>query len=117
MEAENMAACAATQEALWLSRLLKEFGCQFTKPVTLLEDNQACIYYSRNPGDFQRTKHIDQKYHFVREHVAEGNVILQKVNTSDNLADIFTKPLNKREFYNLVQYIMVPVQQKDPVVV
>ena len=93
MEVENMAACAATQEALWLLRLLKEFGCQFTEPVTLLEDNQACIYYSRNPNDFQRTKHIDQKYHFVREQVAEGNVVLKKVKTSDNLADIFTKPL------------------------
>jgi len=51
-EAENIAACVATQEALWLSRLLKEFGCQFSKPVTLLEDNQVCIYYSRNPEDF-----------------------------------------------------------------
>ena len=111
MEAENMAACAATQEALWLSRLLKEFGCQFSNPVTILEDNQACIHYSRNPGDFQRTKHIDQKYHFVREHVAEGNVILQKVKTTDNLADIFTKPLNKREFYNLAQYFMFHVNQ------
>ena len=67
-----MAACAATQEALWLSRLLKEFGRQFSKTVTLLEDNQACIYYSRNLGDFQRTRHIDQKCHVVRrEHVAE----------------------------------------------
>ena len=109
-----MAACAATQEALWLSRLLKEFGCQFTKPVTLLEDNQACIYYSRNPGDFQRTKHIDQKYHFVREHVSAGNIVLQKVKTDDNLADIFTKPLNKREFFNLIQYFMVPVYQHNP---
>ena len=116
MEAENMAACAATQEALWLSRLLKEFGCQFTKPVTLLEDNQACIYYSKNPGDFQRTKHIDQKYHFVREQVAEGNVILQKIKTTDNLADIFTKPLNKREFFNLIQYFMFPVNQPDSVI-
>ena len=116
MEAENMAACAATQEALWLFRLLKEFGCQFTKPVTLLEDNQACIYYSKNPGDFQRTKHIDQKYHFVREQVAAGNITLQKIKTTDNLADIFTMPLNKREFNNLIQYFMFPVQQRNPVI-
>jgi len=53
MEAENMAACAATQEALWLSTLLKAFGCQFSKPVTLLDDNQTCIYYSRNRGEIQ----------------------------------------------------------------
>jgi len=49
-EAENMAACAATQEAHRLARLLKEFGWQFTKSVTLIEDNLACIYHSR---DFQ----------------------------------------------------------------
>jgi len=91
MEAENVAACAATQESLWLLRLLKEFGCQFT----LLEDSRACIYYSRNPGNFQRTKHIDQKYHFVREQVAAGTIMLKKVKT--------TKPLNNREFFNLIQ--------------
>jgi len=79
---------------LWLSRLLKELGCQFTKPVTLLEDNQACMYYSKNPGDFQRTKHIDQKYRFVQEQVGDGNIILKKVMTTDNLPDIFTNPLN-----------------------
>jgi len=95
-EAENIAVCAPTQEALWLSRLLKEFGCQFSKPVTLLEVNQACIYYSRNPGDFQGTKHIDQKYFFLRERVNEGNVIFHKVKTTVYLADIFTKPLISR---------------------
>jgi len=106
MEAENMSACAATQEALWLSRLLKEFGCKFSGPVTILEDNQACIYYSRSPGDHQRTKHIDQKYHFVREQVEAGNVMLRKIKTTDNLADLFTKLLNKREFFNLIQHFM-----------
>jgi len=90
MEAENMSACAVTQEALWLSRLLKEFGCKFSGPVTILENNQACIYYSRNPGDHQRTKHIDQKYHFVRKQVEADNVMLQKIKTIDNSADHFT---------------------------
>lgn len=58
MEAENMSACAASQEALWLSKLFsKEFGCNFSEPaVTFLEDNQDCIYYSKNPGDYHRTK-------------------------------------------------------------
>jgi len=51
-----------------------------------------CIFYSRNLGDHQRTKHIDQKYHFVREQVAAGNIILQKIKIDDNLADLFTKP-------------------------
>ena len=54
-----MAACAATQEAIWLMRLLKEFGCIFNKPLVLLENNQSCINLSRNPGGFIKSKHID----------------------------------------------------------
>jgi len=107
MEAENMSACACSQEGIWLKRLLEKFGCRFSgPPLTVFEDNMACIYYSRNPGDHQRTKHIDQKYLFVREQVEAGNIILQKIKTDDNLADLFTKPLSKREFYNLIQYFM-----------
>jgi len=63
----------------------------------------ACIFYSRNPGDHQRTKYIDHKYDFVREQVQAKNIIQQKIKTDDNLADLFTKPLSKREFYNLIQ--------------
>jgi len=106
MESENISACACTQEGIWLKRILEELGCIFSGPVTIFEDNQACIYYSRNPGDHQRTKHIDTKYHFVREQVKAGNIILEKIRTTDNLADLFTKPLTKKEFYNLIQYFM-----------
>ena len=106
MEAEYMAACAASQEAIWLIRLLKEFGCLFTKPITLMEDNQSCIYLSRNPGDFAKSKHIDMRYHFVREQVEAGTIILKKVDTKDNLADIFTKPLDRQQFNNMASNIM-----------
>ena len=106
MEAEYMAACAATQEAIWLMRLLKEFGCIFNKPLTLLEDNQSCIYLSRNPGDFNKSKHIDTKYHFVREQVEAGTVVLKKIDTKDNLADVFTKPLTRNQFYTITSHFM-----------
>jgi hypothetical protein len=106
MEAEYMAACAATQEAIWLMRLLKEFGCIFNKPLTLLEDNQSCIYLSRNPGDFNKSKHIDTKYYFVREQVEAGTVVLKKIDTKDNLADVFTKPLTRNQFYTITSHFM-----------
>ena len=109
MEAENMSACACAQEGIWLKRLLEEFGCRFSSPVTILEDNQACIFFSKNPGDHQRTKHIDQRYHFVREQVEAGNIILRKIKTTDNLADLFTKPLPRKQFFNLVQHFMTYV--------
>jgi len=69
--------------------------------VTILEDNEACISFSKNPGDHNRSKHIDRKDHLVREQVAAGNVTLQKIKTTENLADLFAKLLNKTHFYNL----------------
>ena len=106
MEAEYMAACAATQEAIWLLRVLRELGCVFTKPLTMYEDNQSCIFLSRNPGDFAKSKHIDTRYHFVREQVEAKTVILQKINTIENLADVFTKPLDRKLFYNITNHFM-----------
>lgn len=106
MEAEYMAACAATQEAIWLLRVLRELGCVFTKPLTMYEDNQSCIFLSRNPGDFAKSKHIDTRYHFVREQVEAKTVILQKINTIENLADVFTKPLDRKQFYNITNHFM-----------
>ena len=101
-----MAACAASQEAIWLLRLLKEFGCLFSRPITLLEDNQSCIYLSKNPGDFAKSKHIDTRYHFVREQVEAGTIVLKKIDTKENLADVFTKPLDRHQFNAIVSNIM-----------
>ena len=106
MEAEYMAACAASQEAIWLGRLLKEFGCLFSKPIVLLEDNQACIHLSKNPGDFTKSKHIDTRYHFVREQVEAGSIVLKKIDTKENLADVFTKALDKGQFQAIVSNFM-----------
>ena len=64
MEAEYMVACAAAQETIWLSRLLKkEFGSHFINPIVFVEDDQACIHFSKNPGDHSKSKHIDTRYH------------------------------------------------------
>ena len=56
----------------------------------MYEGNQASIYLSRNPGDFANSKHILTRNHFVRE---LKTVVLEKIYTKDNLADVFTKPL------------------------
>jgi len=98
-----MAACAASQEAIRLVRLLKEFGCLFTKPISLMEDNQSLIYLSKYPGDFVKSKHISTRYHFVKEQV---KVILRKIDTKEKLADIFTKPLDRNQFNTIAANIM-----------
>jgi len=57
----------------------------------MMEDNQLCIYLSKNPGDFAKSKHIDTLYHFVREQVEAGNIIIRKIDTKENLAEIATR--------------------------
>jgi len=95
MEAEYMAACSTTQEALWLVAILRELGFQQSSPVKILEDNTSAIAYSKNPTNHKYTKHIATKYHFVREQVELRLIELEHVPSAQNVADILTKPLSR----------------------
>ena len=97
-EAEYIALSSATQEVVWLRQLLTDIGVDCTKPVTVWEDNQAAIGLTRNPIGHKRTKHIDIKYHFVRECVMIGSLFVKYCNTKEMLADILTKPLPRGQF-------------------
>jgi len=93
-EAEYIAAYEATKEAIYLKRIGIDLGIldeDYT--VTLHEDSQACIKIAENPCLAERTKHFDIKYHWLREQIKKMNVKLSYINTHDQLADIFTKPL------------------------
>jgi hypothetical protein len=106
MESEYMAACAAAQEAIWLRSLLKDLDLlDQDKPMILREDNQACIAFSMNPGDYKKSKHIDVKYHFVRERVASKEIVLEYIDTKEQLADILTKALDGPSFTRLREKI------------
>ena len=106
MEAEYMALCAATQEAIWLRMILTDFDRRFNESVVIHEDNQSCIEYTKNPTQYKRTKHIDQKYHFVKDEVLMGTIKITKIATNDNLADIFTKPLEVNRFHYLLSQFL-----------
>ena len=93
-EAEYMAACSATQEAIYLRRLLADLGFEQAGPTVLLEDNQGCIAFSENPLHHKKTKHIDVRYHYTREQVAAGAIRLAFIPTEHQVADMFTKPLD-----------------------
>ena len=93
MEAEYMATTAATQEALWQTRLLQQLGMRVTLPVVLFEDNKSAILFSDHPGDHRTTKHISTRKEFTRDHVKKGDIKLEFVATQDQLADAMTKPL------------------------
>jgi len=74
MQSEYMALCAATLQSLWLITIIRTIGYSKLNPITLLEDNQSCIQYSKNNTDHDKTKHIDIKYHLVREQVQQKGI-------------------------------------------
>ena len=101
-EAEYVAVSEACKEAIWLSRLVGEFGLEQKIPV-LHCDSQSAIALAKNQVFPAQTKHIDVRHHFVRECLAEKRIDLVKVHTSDNTADALTKSLSSERFQHCRQ--------------
>lgn len=96
-EAEYMALTAAAKEAIWLRKLCVELGFE-QESVKIHCDSQSAIALAKNHVHHERTKHIDNKYHFIRDVVEEGKVHLSKIHTSKNPADFLTKALPGPKF-------------------
>jgi hypothetical protein len=75
-------------------------GYELSK-VPLLCDNESAIRMADNPVEHSRTKHIDIRYHFLRDHQQRGDIEIAYVSTKEQLADIFTKPLDEKTFTKL----------------
>ena len=97
-EAEYIALCSASQEVVWLRRLLHGVGQEQSGATVVFEDNQGAMSLSRNPKDHSRTKHIDVKYHFVRESVEKEIIRVVYCPTAEMVADILTKGLARLKF-------------------
>ena len=95
VEAEFIAATEATREVLFLQHLLRSIGVATSTP-TIFSDNTGCIQVSKDPAQHWKLKHIDTKYHFIRDNVQEGNVQVKYIDTKQNLSDILTKPVGKQ---------------------
>jgi hypothetical protein len=80
-------------EACWLRQLLQELHTPLSKSTLIYCDNVSVVYLSINPVQHQRMKHVEIDLHFVREHVAIGDVRALHVLTTFQFADIFTKGL------------------------
>jgi hypothetical protein len=97
-KAEYMAANTASCEAIWLRKLIAELTGEMLEPTVVYCDNQSCIKLSKNPVFHDRSKHIDIRYHFLRDRVQKGAVALEYIQTDQQVADILTKPLAKGKF-------------------
>jgi hypothetical protein len=87
-------------QLLWMRQTLRDYGYKLSK-VSLLCDNDSAIRMADNPVEHSCTKHIDIRYHFMRDHQQKGDIKIAYVSTYNQLADIFTKPLDEKTFSKL----------------
>jgi hypothetical protein len=99
-EAEYIAASHCCAQLLWMRQTLRDYGYKLTK-VPLLCDNESAIRMADNLVEHSRTKHIAIRYHFLRDHQQKGDIEIAYINTKEQLADIFTKPLDEQTFTKL----------------
>uniref|UniRef100_A0A2N9EML6 CCHC-type domain-containing protein n=1 Tax=Fagus sylvatica TaxID=28930 RepID=A0A2N9EML6_FAGSY len=105
-EAEYMAVAEAAKEALWLKGLVKELGLN-QGGVQMHCDSQSAIYLAKNQVYHARTKHIDVRFHKIRELIVTGDIVLEKVHTSENAADMLTKPVTTAKFKHCLDLVNV----------
>ncbi|WVZ97234.1 hypothetical protein U9M48_042784 [Paspalum notatum var. saurae] len=99
-EAEYVAAASCCSQLLWMKATLSDFGLRFGK-IPLLVDWTFAISVAKNPVLYSKTKHIDVRFHFLRDHYEKGDIDLVHVVSANQLADIFTKPLEFDAFTRL----------------
>ena len=99
----------AVKEAIWLQGLMDDLG--INQDVLKVHcDSMSAIYLAKNQVYHARTKHIDVKYHFVRDVLEDGDIGVKQIYTKDNLADMLTKVIPGVKFNhckNLLQTLLV----------
>ena len=104
-ESEYYAICNTVCESLFLQQILSMILPTDIGPTLIFADNRGTIDLARNPVHHKRSKHISIKFHFIREHINSGNIILQYIPSNDNIADIFTHAVSRGKLlkFELVQ--------------
>lgn len=102
-EAEFVSLCEAATEASWIKKLLLDLNVNF-KTTIIYEDNQSTIKAVNNP-DQKRLKHMEVKYNFVKHKVEDKEIKVEYISTGEQIADMFTKPLNKKTFKYLFKKV------------
>ena len=103
-EAEYVAAASCCSQVLWMRTQLSDYGFSFNC-IPIYCDSRSAIAISCNPVQNTKTKHIDVRYHFIKDHVEQGTIELYFVNTDFQIADLFTKPLEEKRFNFLVSQL------------
>ena len=99
-EAEYVAAGSCCAQILWMKQTLEDYGLKYDH-IPIRCDNTSAINLTKNPIQHSRTKHIEIRHHFIRDHVLNNDICLEFVDTNNQIADIFTKPLSENRFCTL----------------
>ncbi|GJZ33617.1 putative ribonuclease H-like domain-containing protein [Tanacetum coccineum] len=110
MEAEYIAMSGCCAQILWMRSQLTDYGLGFNK-IPMYCDNKSAIALCCNNVQHSRSKHIDIRFHFIKEHVENGVIELYFVNTEYQLADIFTKPLARERIEFLINKLVAPANR------
>ena len=96
-KAEYIAAGVCYSQILWIAQQFRDFGVEL-KGIPIKCDNTNAICITKNPVQYSRTKHIEVRLHFIRDHVEKGHITLPFISIENQLADLFTKPLSRDRF-------------------
>jgi len=100
-EVEYIAAAMAACQAQWLDNIFGELKMKEKGAITLMMDNKSAINLAKHPVTHGRSKHIETRFHFLREQVTKGKLSVEYCPTTVQVADIFTKPLKIDQFKEL----------------
>lgn len=106
-EAEYVSLASAVQEAMWLRGLLNCIGHPQHSATIIKEDNTSCMLIATSPKQHSRTKHIDIKYHFLRNAIKDNIIVLEYCPSESMLADVFTKSLARTIFEKNINWLNI----------
>ena len=111
-EVEFITQTHAAKEAVWIRNFVIKVQGMTHGPLTMLCDNQGAIALSKDNKFHSRMKHIDLRYHFIREAVDERKINVQYIPTAENIADIFTKALPRPKFKFFVERVGLAMMEE-----
>lgn len=100
-EAEYRTLSDTTAQVAWISLMLTSIGVSLTDPAEIYCDNLSAVHLTVNPVLHKKSKHFATHYHFAREKVADGSLVVKHIPAAQQLADVFTKSLPQLSYFNL----------------
>jgi len=103
-EAEYVACSEVVKEVLFILQLLRHLRVEVQLPICVHVDNIGAIFLAENQNSSDRTKHVDRRYHFVRQYIRDKTVMIEFVRSHDNNSDIFTKSTTRKIHHRHSEY-------------